>query len=105
MSRTIDACCRAVSRTPTAVLEITVETLLSTTLPEPFDRTETPSFVIIGERDPHYGPEYQRRQVLPYLAKVETAALPSGHFAPLEHPRELAGLISGFAAEPRGIEG
>jgi 3-oxoadipate enol-lactonase len=95
--RTIDACCRAVSRTPAAVLEITAEKLLSSTLPEPWDRTDAPTLVIMGERDPNYGPDYQRRSVLPFLARAETALLPSGHFAPLEHPAELAARIADFA--------
>jgi pimeloyl-ACP methyl ester carboxylesterase len=93
----IDACCRAVSRTPAAVLEITNANLLSTSLPEPFNRTDAPTLVVMGERDPHYGPEYQRVAVLPFLTRVETATLPSGHFVPLEHPAELAALISAFA--------
>jgi len=94
---TVDACCRAVSRTPASVLEITDETLLSTWLPEPFGRTNAPTLVVIGERDPIYGPEYQRKEGLPYLSNASTTLLPSGHFAPLEHPAELAVLIADFA--------
>jgi pimeloyl-ACP methyl ester carboxylesterase len=94
---TIDACCRAVSRTPAHVLEITAANLLSTSLPEAFNHTAAPTLVVMGERDPHYGPAYQRRAVLPFLTRAATAALPSGHFVPLEHPVELAALIAAFA--------
>jgi|GEM_PF-3446596 len=94
---TIDSCCRALSRTPGALLEITAEKLLGAPLPAGFDRTNAPALVVMGERDPHYGPGYQDANVLPFLSHAQKAVLPSAHFAPLEHPVELAALISSFA--------
>jgi pimeloyl-ACP methyl ester carboxylesterase len=94
---TIDSCCRAVSRTPASILEVTAAKILAAPLPEPFNRSDTPTLVVIGELDPNYGPDYQRDNVLPFLGRAESVTLPVGHFATLEEPAELARLISDFA--------
>lgn len=95
----IDGCCRAIARTPPAILEITADKLLGTPLPAEFDGTDAPALVVMGEHDPHYGPDYQRQSVLPHLPHARAVTLPAGHFAPLEQPAALAGLISSFALD------
>ncbi len=92
----IDGCCRAISRAPQSILQITADNLLAKPLPAGLDHTAIPALVIIGQHDPHYGPAYQQQNVLPHLARPQTATLPSGHFAPLERPVETAALISSF---------
>ncbi|HWD17782.1 MAG TPA: alpha/beta hydrolase [Verrucomicrobiae bacterium] len=92
----IDACARAVSRTPQLVLTTTAETLFAT--PLPISRVAAPTLLIIGERDPIYGPAYQNEHVAPYLSQGETVTLAGGHFAPIEQPAEVAALITRFAA-------
>jgi non-heme chloroperoxidase len=93
----VDACCQRIASIPQSVLETTAEMILWTSLAFQIKKRDLPTLVVSGELDPVYGAAYLGEQMLPFLNQPETATVTSsGHFIPLEHPIELAGLIEKF---------
>ncbi len=90
----VDSCCATIAATPQFVLAGTAEMTLWTSIENVVGRVRSPSLLVIGKSDPVYGEAYQRAKMLPFLSKVQTVSLRSGHFVPLECPADLAELIN-----------
>jgi pimeloyl-ACP methyl ester carboxylesterase len=95
-SEIVKTYCQTIARTPLPVLEATAELFLWTSLVEEIGRLNLPTLLVTGKVDPVYGMAYQEREMLPFLNRATVKMLPSGHFAPLEQPEELANLICPF---------
>lgn len=67
-------------------------------------KIDVPALVIAGERDQVEPPEFQRDNLMPYLADVELRVIPeTGHLIPLEAPAALSALVAEFVSSvPQG---
>lgn len=94
----VDAYSKTVAQTPRWVLEATAEMALWTSLTTEIGQLQLPSLMVTGEHDPIYHANFQTEHTRPHLTNVTDAPLNSGHFIPLECPRELAWVVSTFLA-------
>ena len=87
---------------PRALAEVALskardESEVAYSTPWPLDAwPAVPTKVIVCSNDRLFPPAFMRRLVAERLGIVADE-IPSGHYAPLSHPRELAGLLAGYA--------
>jgi pimeloyl-ACP methyl ester carboxylesterase len=97
--RELDQALEDLSRTPNWALRAVAEVGLWTDLAAEISRLDQPALVMAGDRDPVYGPEYQRDAVLPVLTRAREVTLRCGHGFHLECPEDVAAHGRRFLAE------
>jgi pimeloyl-ACP methyl ester carboxylesterase len=97
----LDRALEIFARTPAWAHRARCEIALWTDISTETAGLTTPALVVVGERDPAYGSNYQRGAVLPALPHAQSVTVDCGHGLILERPEEIAGYCTTFFASLR----